>query len=48
MKDIDILKSILPQGELLNEEIFEDLLLGNRHLIIDWNEDGSIKDWGIL
>lgn len=48
MRDIDKLKAILPYGETLTEEEFEEIALGNVQLIINWNEDGSIKDWGLL
>lgn len=48
MRDIDKLKAILPQGELLTEDMFEDIALGNVALMISWNKDGSIKDWGLL
>ena len=38
--------------ELLNTEptleFLESLVLGNEQLVIFWNEDGSIKDWGTL
>lgn len=27
-------------------EFLENLALGNYNLVIEWNEDGSIKDWG--
>lgn len=48
MRDIDKLKELLPEGHLLREETIEEILCGNATLVIDWNEDGSIKDWGIL
>lgn len=48
MRDIDRLKALLPEGELLKEETIEEVLCGNATLVIDWNKDGSIKDWGIL
>ena len=48
MRDIDKLKELLPEGHLLKEETVEEILCGNATLVIDWNEDGSIKDWGIL
>ena len=48
MRDIDKLKALLPDGHLLIEETIEEILCGNAGLIIDWNEDGSIRDWGIL
>ena len=49
MTDWEKLKSILPNGESLTDEDFERLLIGDCILIIEWNEDGSIKDnWGIL
>ena len=48
MRDIDKLKAILPEGYLLREETIQEILIGNVTLVIDWNEDGSIKDWGTL
>lgn len=48
MRDIDKLKALLPEGYLLSEAIIQEILCGNVTLVIDWNEDGSIKDWGIL
>ena len=48
MRDIDKLKALLPDGHFLREETIEEILCGNATLVIDWNEDGSIKDWGIL
>ena len=46
--DIDKLKALLPEGHLLREETIQEILCGDATLVIDWNEDGSIKDWGIL
>lgn len=48
MRDIDRLKALLPKGNLLDEETIQEILWGNVTLVIDWNEDGSIKSWGIL
>lgn len=48
MRDIDKLKALLPEGYLLKEETIEEILLGNITLYIDWNMDGSIRDWGTL
>ena len=48
MRDIDKLKAILPNGDLLTEEDFAEIALGNVELNISWNEDGSIKSWGLL
>lgn len=48
MRDIDKLKELLPEGHLLKEETIQEILLGNVTLIIDWDEDGNIKDWGTL
>ena len=46
MRDIDKLLMLLDAQ--LDEFTIEDILAGNCTLVIDWNEDGSIKDWGIL
>jgi hypothetical protein len=46
MRDIDKLLALL--GAELDEFTIEEVLVGNSTLVIDWNEDGSIKDWGIL
>ena len=46
MRDIDRLLALL--GAELDEFTIEEVLVGNSTLVIDWNEDGSIKDWGIL
>lgn len=48
MRDIDKLKELLPQGHYLDEETIKEILCGNATLVIDWNEDGNIKDWGVL
>ena len=48
MRDIDKLKELLPDGHLLREETIQEILRGDATLVIDWNEDGSIKDWGTL
>ena len=48
MRDIDKLKALLPDGHFLSEETIQEILCGDVTLVIDWNEDGSIKDWGIL
>lgn len=48
MRDIDKLKGLLPDGHLLREETIQEILCGDATLVIDWNEDGSIKDWGTL
>lgn len=46
MRDIDKLLILLDAQ--LDEFTIEEILTGNSTLVIDWNEDGSIKDWGIL
>jgi hypothetical protein len=46
MRDIDKLLALL--GAELDDFTIEEILIGNSTLVIDWNEDGSIKDWGIL
>ena len=46
MRDIDKLLALL--GAELDDFTIEEVLVGNSTLVIDWNEDGSIKDWGIL
>ena len=48
MRDIDKLKELLPEGHYLSEEIIGEILCGNATLVIDWNKDGSIKNWGVL
>ena len=48
MRDIDKLKELLPDVHLLREETIQEILCGDATLVIDWNEDGSIKDWGTL
>ena len=48
MRDIDKLKELLPDGHLLREETIQEILCGDATLVIVWNEDGSIKDWGTL
>ena len=48
MRDIDKLKALLPDGHFLSEETIQEIVCGNVTLVIDWNEDGSIKDWGTL
>ena len=48
MRDIDKLKALLPDGQFLSEETIQEILCGDVTLVIDWNEDGSIKDWGTL
>lgn len=48
MRDIDKLKVLLPDGHFLKEETIQEILCGDVTLVIDWNEDGSIKDWGTL
>lgn len=48
MRDIDKLKELLPGGHLLREETIEEILCGDATLVIDWDMDGNIKDWGIL
>ena len=48
MRDIDKLKELLPDGHLSREETIQEILCGDTTLVIDWNEDGSIKDWGTL
>lgn len=48
MRDMDKLKELLPEGHLLAEETIEEILCGNATLVIEWDENGSIKDWGIL
>lgn len=48
MRDIDKLKELLPDGHFLIEETIEEILCGNVSLVIEWDEDGNIKDWGIL
>ena len=48
MRDIDKLKELLPDGHLLREKTIQEILCGDATLVIDWNEDGSIKDWGTL
>lgn len=46
MRDIDKLLALL--GAKLDDFTIEEILTGNSTLVIDWNEDGSFKDWGIL
>lgn len=48
MRDIDKLNELLPGVHLLSEETIEEILCGNVSLVIEWDEDGNIKDWGIL
>ena len=48
MRDIDRLLALLPDGEKLDEYTIQEVLIGNATICIDWNEDGSIKTWGIL
>ena len=46
MRDIDKLLALLDAE--LDDFTIEEILVGDSTLVIDWNEDGSIKDWGIL
>ena len=48
MRDIDKLNELLPGEYHLSEETIEEILCGNVSLVIEWDEDGNIKDWGIL
>ena len=48
MRDIDKLIALLADGHLLKEETIQGILRGDVTIVIDWNEDGSIKDWGTL
>ena len=48
MRDIDRLLAFLPNGEKLDEDTIQEIIIGNATIRIDWNEDGSIKTWGIL
>ena len=48
MRDIDRLKEMLPDGHYLNEETVQKILDGEIRLVIDWDENGNIKDWGTL
>ena len=46
MRDIDKLLALL--GAKLDDFVIEEILIGDRTLVISWNEDGSIKDWGTI
>lgn len=46
MTDFEKLCELLDTEPTL--EFLEALVLGNEQLVIFWNEDGSIKDWGTL
>lgn len=48
MRDIDKLNELLPGVYHLSEETIEEILCGNISLVIEWDENGNIKDWGIL
>ena len=48
MRDIDKLKEMLPDGQYLNEEVIQKLIDGEVRLVIFWDENGNIKNWGVL
>lgn len=48
MRDIDKLKEMLPDGHCLSEETIQEIIDGEVSLVIDWDENGNIKDWGTL
>lgn len=48
MRDIDKLKEVLPDGHYLSEETIQEIIDGEVSLVIDWDENGNIKDWGTL
>lgn len=48
MRDIDKLKEMLPDGHYLNEEAIQEIIDGEIRLVIVWDENGNIKDWGTL
>ena len=47
MRDIDKLLALL-EATKLDESVIEEILIGNKTLVISWNEDGSIKYWGTI
>lgn len=46
MSDFDKMLKVL--GIELDKDVKEAILAGDCKLILDWNENGSLQDWGTL